>query len=155
MSWARSVGPTDTSPWAIRASSSSQERGAGTPGTATGAGTVVSVTAVNVRSPLLPSAASRFTSKLLQSSRPSSNSEAVSVTSLPGWSERLADTDTAYSMREGSQASAGGGAGCANSVSYQATQAVAACWTSTRSPGAMASAGSMTSWAAPLPRNAG
>src|SRR4029077_5908409 len=39
---ARSVGPTGTSPYAIRASSISQKRGAGAPGNVTGAGMVAS-----------------------------------------------------------------------------------------------------------------
>jgi hypothetical protein len=83
-------------------------------------------------------------SKLLQSSRPPSNSLAENVSASCGCADRRVDSDTAYSRRDGVQASSAGLAGSVNKPSYQASHAVAICCTAATSPAAMFSNGSNT-----------
>jgi hypothetical protein len=139
-------------PTSSRASSNAQKRTAGAPGTWTGAGVTVLVTAVTAWSPAVPVFTSALMSKLFQSSRPPGKAVAVSVRSPHGSSDTRAATDTWYSRRAGTQASSAAPAGSANTSPYQASHAVAASRTSARSPAATPSAGRAARAAGPWAR---
>ena len=137
----------------MRASSSSQKRGAGVPRKVTGAGTTVSIDAIVAWSPSVPMLISALTSKLVQSRRPWSISLADNVISSSGFGDRRAATDTAYSMRSGTHASAAPRLGSVANASYHASHVVAATVTSAWSPVAIFSAGSPVIAAVPPTRS--
>src|SRR4051794_36511140 len=102
----------------MRASSISQNRGAGAPRKVTGAGTAEATSGENPSSASVPTLTSALTSKLLQSRRPPSYSSAVSVSSSSGFGESRAATETAYSSRDGFHVSAAPAPGSAKRVSH-------------------------------------